>query len=1085
MESPAINPGVGTGVQGEPGRPVRGRPIDVGTHGTAPLGRRDVPDALLDRGVSLAALPVALVVAAVIVGTAVALRLAALDVFALSGAEAERSYDAYALYRGQPLAAGDSLDATAPLFLLLQSMMLFLFGATDATARLAPALLGLALLPLALALRPFVGRSAALGMAGMIAVSPTLVFASRTADPEIGVACFALLLVVAVLRAGLPGRGAGSARTWAAVAGIAVAAMLASGPTAITVLIGLAVGAVAALAFDRSAASPSADAAAADGVEPEAVVRPAEPTHGAEPIAPDQPSPGGAVQAGLRALTGTPGALLAAAIGFLATTLALFTRFFSDLDAVSGFAETFADWGRLLATAPSPTPTQFFLLSVLLYEFLAVVFAIVASANSADAAEHAEDGAGGVSWAFFAAWFGATLLLFAFSSGRAPQHAVHVALPLVLLGGMGVGNLLGAVDWRDVLRGAGGLLYLAILGAVVGLIGVGILANRIDTAVSPNEARLQVALVALVVVGGLVAFAVSLSRAEAAEGRSAQPGRIALLVALTLLGLVTVRSTMTLNFYNVDNGTELLAQGTPTGSVKPLVSRLQRLSRDVSVDRSSVRDPFGTYGMTVALDERVEWPFRWYLRDFTDVFVAPEGTAPGVAAEVAIAPDDVGMAEVGYTPEDYPFRNRVPPAYESPDLGSVAADVVFPGNWLESSRYLLFRELDEPVTAETIAVGFNRDLAARLFPSTAPAAPTNLFELTEPGVGQGQLSGPRGIGTSPDGSIVYVVDSDNLRVQRYEADGTYVGTWGGSEDANVQFGSRQFTSGVTAGPTGLTVGPDGTVYVADTWGMVVVGLSPDGAVVREIGRRDVETDIGDDPAQVQSSPGLFFGPRAVAVAGDEIYVTDTGNERVQVFGPDGTFRRAWGGFGQGPNQLIEPVGIAVGPDGAVYVADSGNSRISVFAADGTPLEQWPVDAWAGLGFDPETQSRPGFEPYLAFGEDGLLYVSSRATGSVEVIGPGGRLERSIPEVEGEPLAGPIGVGIARDGSLLITDSDAGRVFRQEVEAVRAQPRDQLPGDEAPTTPPADGAGTDEDPAGVTPTPPAGATQPPLPPPPGS
>jgi len=240
--------------------------------------------------------------------------------------------------------------------------------------------------------------------------------------------------------------------------------------------------------------------------------------------------------------------------------------------------------------------------------------------------------------------------------------------------------------------------------------------------------------------------------------------------------------------------------------------------------------------------------------------------------------------------------------------------------------------------------------------------------------------------------------------------------------------------------------------------MVVVGLSPEGQVVREIGQRDAETNLGDDPAQAQTSPGLFFGPRDVAVAGDEIYVTDTGNERVQVFGLDGTFRRTWGGFGQGPDHLIEPVGITIGPDGTVYVADSGNSRISLFAPDGTPLEQWPVEAWAGLGYDEATGSRPGYEPYLAFGPDGLLYASSRETNSIEVLGPGGQLVRSIREAGDDALTAPTGLTFTPDDTLLITDVEQSRVFEVEAQPIRQiDPGDEEQG-EAPSTPVGAGAG---------------------------
>jgi DNA-binding beta-propeller fold protein YncE len=167
---------------------------------------------------------------------------------------------------------------------------------------------------------------------------------------------------------------------------------------------------------------------------------------------------------------------------------------------------------------------------------------------------------------------------------------------------------------------------------------------------------------------------------------------------------------------------------------------------------------------------------------------------------------------------------------------------------------------------------------------------------------------------------------------------------------------------------------------------------------------------------------MFFGPRAIAVTTDEIFVVDTGNERVQVFGRDGSFKRAFGGKGSGPAQLIEPVGIAIGPDGLVYVADSGNGRISVFTQEGEAVSQWVVGAWTNHLF---------FEPYLVFGRDGLLYATSSATGSVEVFGRDGQLLGSITTSGTQTLGRPGGIAAAADGSLLVTDIGNSGVYRIE------------------------------------------------------
>ena len=81
----------------------------------------------------------------------------------------------------------------------------------------------------------------------------------------------------------------------------------------------------------------------------------------------------------------------------------------------------------------SGAPRQFFIFSLLLYEILTIVFAIKAAVSE----PRTEDGVAGIDWSYPAVWFLSWLVIFSFSSGRQPEHAVLVAFPLLLLGGMG------------------------------------------------------------------------------------------------------------------------------------------------------------------------------------------------------------------------------------------------------------------------------------------------------------------------------------------------------------------------------------------------------------------------------------------------------------------------------------------------------------------------------------------------------------------------------------------------------------------------------------------------------------------------
>ena len=108
---------------------------------------------------------------------AAGLRLLRLDGWALDADEAARAYDAWVLFRGQPAITSDPISNTGSLLLLLEGIGFFLFGTSDVVARIVPALAGLAIVALPLAVREWIGGPAALGMAALAALSPTLVYA--------------------------------------------------------------------------------------------------------------------------------------------------------------------------------------------------------------------------------------------------------------------------------------------------------------------------------------------------------------------------------------------------------------------------------------------------------------------------------------------------------------------------------------------------------------------------------------------------------------------------------------------------------------------------------------------------------------------------------------------------------------------------------------------------------------------------------------------------------------------------------------------------------------------------------------------
>jgi hypothetical protein len=87
-----------------------------------------------------------------------------------------------------------------------------------------------------------------------------------------------------------------------------------------------------------------------------------------------------------------------------------------------------------------------------------------------------------------------------------------------------------------------------------------------------------------------------------------------------------------------------------------------------------------------------------------------------------------------------------------------------------------------------------------------------------------------------------------------------------------------------------------------------------------------------------SGAGQLNQPRGVGVDGSgNVFVGDTGNNRMEKFDNIGTFLTTWGNFGSGDGQLSFPEGVAMDGSGNVFVADTNNNRIQKFDNTGTLL----------------------------------------------------------------------------------------------------------------------------------------------------
>ncbi|MEO1129731.1 MAG: hypothetical protein AAFX05_08510 [Planctomycetota bacterium] len=196
------------------------------------------------------------------------------------------------------------------------------------------------------------------------------------------------------------------------------------------------------------------------------------------------------------------------------------------------------------------------------------------------------------------------------------------------------------------------------------------------------------------------------------------------------------------------------------------------------------------------------------------------------------------------------------------------------------------------------------------------------------GLAPGQCIKPRGIAS--DGTALWVVDKTD-RVQRIEP----------GVPVTIAFQLPETTRG---NPVGITVGPDGLIYVADTHQHRVLVLQPQPG-----GTATLKSEFGT----YGEGPGQFIYPTDVAIVPGEdgesvgrIYVAEYGgNDRISVFDSAFAYLFSFGAPGAGEGvEFHRPQSIAHDPSSnELIVVDATNHRIGRFDLDGALV------AWLGAG----------------------------------------------------------------------------------------------------------------------------------------
>lgn len=197
---------------------------------------------------------------------------------------------------------------------------------------------------------------------------------------------------------------------------------------------------------------------------------------------------------------------------------------------------------------------------------------------------------------------------------------------------------------------------------------------------------------------------------------------------------------------------------------------------------------------------------------------------------------------------------------------------------------------------------------------------------------QARFSDPFGVAAAADGSV-YISDAGaSQRIRRIAPGGAVTTIAGGPQGyADGPGAAARFST-----PSGLALGPDGSLYVADTGNHVIRRIAPDGMVSTLAGA------LAPGYADGAGREARFDGPVGVAIdAGGRVIVADTYNDRIRAVQADGQVVTIAGsgspGYQDGPAasaRFDTPCGVAVDRAGNIYVADSGNGLVRLIAPSG-------------------------------------------------------------------------------------------------------------------------------------------------------
>jgi DNA-binding beta-propeller fold protein YncE len=181
---------------------------------------------------------------------------------------------------------------------------------------------------------------------------------------------------------------------------------------------------------------------------------------------------------------------------------------------------------------------------------------------------------------------------------------------------------------------------------------------------------------------------------------------------------------------------------------------------------------------------------------------------------------------------------------------------------------------------------------------------------------------------------MYITDTGNNRIVKLDKNHNFILQWGSKGTGDGQFDH----------PHGIDVGPDRNVYVNSGWQPYIQKFDPNGNFIKKWGK--------EGPGDGEML--MFLEHLDVDSEGRVFLINNNIRPVVQVWDSEGNYLTKFGSEERGTadGELAEPEHVTVDNEGKAFVVDSGNERIQVFAPEGVNPTNFGIQAFAPESVNP-------------------------------------------------------------------------------------------------------------------------------------